>query len=59
MCDGHQVHSSVGFFRYIYIYNVLLTEPDKIGFDSVKEPLRKIVMKAVNSNKTVNYQGTG
>lgn len=30
-----------------------------MGFDSVKEPLSKTAMKAINSNKTVNYQGTG
>lgn len=30
-----------------------------MGFDSVKQPLSKTAMKAINSNKTVNYQGTG
>lgn len=57
MSDGHQVDGFVGFFRYIYC--VLLTEPDKTGFDSVKKPLSKTATKAVNSNKPVNYQGTG
>lgn len=45
-----------GVYTFIYIFLLLLTDPDRIRFDSIKEPLSKTAGKTVNSNKPVKYQ---